>query len=249
MIYEIRLKGRQKQGECSAILTMAFFVIVLTAFSLNLIPMVYITTIKPMLSDFRQERVITAILSLVLLIISVAVYSCLSFGADRFMLKRAENTIAGAGDIFYYFAPKRFFSLCVFSFKLGSFKILIFILLSLPFIFCTFILYTLSVSGFSALVCWVFGAFSLVFLFLAIGTFSKINDTFFLVRYRFIRGDYLNFRHLLAQSQQDMSDKIAKLRRLKGSFTGWFLLCLLVIPIPYVWCYYRQTKACFAVSE
>ena len=249
MIYEIRLKGRQKQGECSTILTMAFFVIVLTAFSLNLIPMVYLTSIRPMLSDFGQERAITVILSLVLLIISVAVYSCLSFGTDRFMLKRAENTIAGAGDIFYYFAPKRFLGLCLFSFKLGSCKALIFILLSLPFVICAFILYTLSVGGFSALVCWVFALFSLVFLFLVIGTFSKINDTFFLVRYRFIRGDYLNFRHLLARSQQDMSDKTAKLRRLKGSFTGWFLLCLLVVPIPYVWCYYRQSKACFAVLE
>ena len=249
MIYEIRLKGRQKQGECSAILTMAFFVIVLTAFSLNLIPMVYLTAIRPMLSDFRRESAITAILSLVLLIISVAVYSCLSFGTDRFMLKRAENTIAGAGDIFYYFAPKRFFRLCAFTLKFGSFKLLIFLLLSLPFVICAYILYTLSVGGFSALVCWAFAVFSLVFLFLAIGTFLKINDTFFLVRYRFIRGDYLNFRHLLSQSQQDMSDRIVKLRRLKGSFIGWFLLCLLVAPIPYVWCYYRQTKACFAASE
>lgn len=247
MIYEIRLKGRRKQGECSAILTMAFFVIVLTAFSMNLIPMVYITAVRPMLSGLMQERIFAVILSTILLVFSLAVYCCLSFGADRFMLKRAENTIAGAGDIFYYFAPKRFFELCDFYFKLIGVKCMIFLLLSLPFVICAYILYTLSAGGFSALVCWVFAVFSLLFLFLAIATFSKVNDTFFLARYRFIRGDYLNFRHLLARSQYDMSDKTAKLRLLRGSFIGWFLLCILIVPIPYVWCYYRQTKACFAV--
>ena len=85
-------------------------------------------------------------------------------------------------------------------------------------------------------------------MLLGVVTFGKISDTFFLVRYSFIKGDYLNFRHLLSLSQQNMSGKTEKLRRLKGSFTGWFLLCALILPIPYVWCYYRQTKACFAAE-
>ena len=249
IIYEIRLKGRQKQGECSAILTMAFFIIVLSALSVNLIPLVYISAVKPMLSGTLKEKSVTLILSATLLILSLITYSCLSLGADRFMLKRAENTVAGAGDIFYYFAPKRIINMCIFYAGFNMFRLLIFILLAVPFLICTYVFYSLCSNGFSALVCSVLGVFSVLLMLLAIGAFRKINDTFFLVRYRFIKGDYLNFRHLLSRSQQDMSGKVAKLRKLRSSFLGWFMLCLLVIPLPYVWCYYRQTKACFASEE
>ena len=244
MIYEIRLKGRQKQGECSAILTLTFFIAVLAALSVNLIPLVYISAVKPVISD----KVLSLTVSGVLLLISSVTYSCLSMGTDRFMLKRAENAVAGAGDIFYYFAPKRMVQLCAFSVRYNIRRLLISALLAVPFMICAFIFYTLCIRGFSALVCSIFGLFSALFMFLAIVTYIKINDTFFLVRYSFIKGDYLNFRHLLSRSQQNMSGKTDKLRLLKGSFAGWFLLCVLILPIPYVWCYYRQTKACFAAE-
>ena len=249
MIYEIRLKGRQKQGECSAILTMSFFIIVLSEVSLNLIPLVYFSGIKPALSAFSEEKYITLIVSAVIFILSVVTFSCLSLGTDRFMLKRAESTATGAGDIFYYFAPKRLFAMCAFFMKFNTMRFFIFTFISLPFVICTIIFADHCKNGFSALVCGVFCVFSVFFLILAIYTFRKINDSFFLVRYCYIRGNYLNFRHLLSESQQDMSDKITELRKLRGSFAGWFLLCLLVLPLPYVWCYYRQTKACFATEE
>ena len=249
MIYEIRLKGRQKQGECSAILTITFFIVVLTALSLNLIPLVYVSAVRPIYSDGFQGKVVSLVFSALLLLVSGITYSCLSLGMDRFMLKRAENTIAGAGDIFYYFAPKRMMQYCVFIVRFNIRKLLIFALLSTPFFICAFVFYSLCSGGFSAFVCSIFGLFSAVFLLVAIDAYRKINDTYFLVRYSYIKGDYLNFRHLLSKSQQEMSDKTAKLRKLKASFSGWFLLCLLVFPFPYVWCYYRQTKACFAAEE
>ena len=249
MIYEIRLKGRQKQGECSAILTMTFFIVVLTTLSLNLIPLVYISAIRPLYSDAFDRKGVSLIFSALLLLISGIIYSCLSLGTDRFMLKRAENTIAGAGDIFYYFAPKRMIKFCVFMLRFNIRKLLVLALLSAPFLICAFVFYSLCSGGFSALVCSIFGLFSAVFLIVAVDAFRKINDTYFLVRYSYIKGDYLNFRHLLSKSQQEMSEKTAKLRKLKASFLGWFLLCLLIFPLPYVWCYYRQTKACFAAEE
>ena len=249
MIYEIRLKGRQKQGECSAILTVSFFVTVLTSLSENLIPLVYIAAVKPMLAGTPKEKTLSLVFSLVLLIVSMVINRCLSLGVDRFMLKRAEDTVAGAGDIFYYFAPKRTFHACAFLVRFNICRLLIFSMLSLPFVLGGFVLYSLCLSGFSAVVCSVFAVFSCLFLVLAIVTFRRINDTFFLVRYRYIKGQYLNFRHLISESQQDMLKKTTKLRKLKGSFVGWFLLCFTVLPLPYVWCYYRQTKACFSVEE
>ncbi len=248
MIYEIRLKGRQKQGECNAILIMTFLIIMLSVFSLNLIPLVYVSAVKPLLSGQLKEKASAlAVSSLVLLTLRL-VCLCLSFGSDRFMLKRAENHTAGAGDIFYYFMPSKLFYLCGFSLRLGAYKLLILTAVTFPFILCGFGCYSLCIRGFSAAVCSIFAVFSVVFLVLGIGAYLKICDTLFLVRYRYIKGNYLNFRQLVSQSQQDMEGKSSELRCLKGSFAGWFLLSLLIIPLPYVWCYYRQTKACFAAE-
>lgn len=245
LLYELRLKGRQKQGECSVILTMTFMIILLSMFSVNLIPLVYVSAVKPFLDSEINNKVALAV-STVVLVTLWFVMSCLSYGSDRFMLKRAEDKTAGAGDIFYYFAPKKALGLIWFLMKFTSLKLLLFSLLSLPFCLCAGICCLLSAEGFSAAVCSIFAVFSLVFISLAVAAYLKISDSFFLVRYRYIKGEYLNFRHLLSQSQQDMLGKTKKLRLLKASFSGWFLLSLLIIPLPYVWCYYRQTKACFA---
>lgn len=247
MIYEIRLKGRQKQGECSAILTMTFLIIALSIFSLNLIPLVYVSAIKPMLSGEIKEIGAIAVSASVLLTLRV-ICMCLSFGCDRFMLKRAEDRIAGAGDIFRYFTPSEFTALCAFSLRFTLYKLLMLTVSTVPFMISGYLCFCLCDRGFSAVVCGIFAAFTGVFFMIGIGTYSKIRDTLFLVRYRYIKGEYINFRQLIAQSQSDMKERADKLRQLKVSFAGWFLLSLLIIPLPYVWCYYRQTKACFAAE-
>ena len=248
LIYEIRLKGRQKQGECSAILIMTFLIIVLSVLAVNLMPIVYVSAVKPLLSSELQAKAISLVISAAVLLIMHQVYSCLSFGCDRFMLKRAENFTSGAGDIFYYFAPSKLIVLCMFGLRFTLYKLRMLVLVFLPFFLCLASFYSLCVQGFSAAVCGIFAVFSAVLFFVGFKTYGEISNSLFLVRYRFIKGGYVDFRHLLSQSQQDMSKMSGKLRKLKGSFMGWFLLCLLIFPLPYVWCYYRQTKACFAAE-
>ena len=68
MLYEIRLKGRQKQGECSAILIMTFLIIAMSVFSLNLIPLVYASTVKPLVSDTLKAKAVTLAVSLLVLL-------------------------------------------------------------------------------------------------------------------------------------------------------------------------------------
>ncbi len=248
LLYEIRLKGRQKQGECSAILTMTFIIILLSVFTVNLIPLVYVSAVKPLLTADSDSKIVSLAVSAGVLLMLWYVYGCLSLGCDRFMLKRAENFTAGAGDIFYYFAFSKAFERLKFAVKLFLYKLLMFIGVFAPFSLCAYGCVMLCNQGFSAAVCTIFAVFSAVLFLVGINTYGKISDSLFLVRYRFIRGDYVDFRHLLSQSQQAMVKKSHQLRRLKLSFSGWFLLCLLIIPLPYVWCYYRQTKACFAAE-
>ncbi len=247
MIYKIRLKAREKQAECSSILFLSFFITVLTVFSLNLIPLVYTVAIKPLYSG--TGGIMPLIFSGALLAVSLILYKALSMGCDRFMLKRAENTVAGAGDIFYYFVPVKLLSVCGFSMFFMLRKLIIFALLSVPFAVCGSICYSLCVRGFSAAVCSIFVLFTALFFILALVTFSRICDTYFLVKYRYIKGDYINIRQLFSDSQSNMMPRIKRLRKMRMSFAGWFLLCIFIVPIPYVWAYYRQSKACFAVDE
>ena len=241
MVYKIRIKAREKQAECSAILFLSFFVFFLTVICINLLPLVYVS--------FRELKGVPAVdllVSAVILLLSSMIYGALSMGTDRFMLKRAENIIAGAGDIFYYFAPRKLLSMCGFHMTVSFRKLIILIFLSIPGVVCAGIFFALSDGGFSAAVCGIFASFSVVFLLTGLITFRHVNDTYFAARYMFIKGEYLNKRQLIAVSQSITVPHITRLRKLRGSFSGWFLLCLLVLPLPYVWSYYRQSKACLA---
>ena len=244
---KLRLEAREKQGECSAILNLSFIIIILSAVSVSLIPGVYVAVLRPIITS--NENIISVLLSATLLILSFVLCRGLSLGADRFMLKRAENSATGAGDIFYYLAPKRVVGMFWFSLRFAVTKLVILIALLTPAIICGYVFYVISSAGFSAAVCSIFGAFTIIFVLSALKTYRDICDSYILVRYRFIKGTALSFGNLLSQSQTDMKDEIYNLRKLRRSFVGWFALCLMIFPIPYVWSYYRQTMACFAVKR
>ena len=245
MVYEIRLKARQKQAQCSAILFLSFMITVLTVLTVNLMPLVYVSTLRPL---FSSNKIFPVVVSAFLLVISWLVYSALSLGIDRFMLKRAENIIAGAGDIFYYFAIKRMIGMYCFYIALFFRRLFVTLVTAIPFAVCTAVFISLSQKGFSAAVCVAFGVFAVLFFILFAVTYSRISETYFLARYKFIKGDYLNMKQLFAFSQEAMAPKLHKFRKMKLSFLGWFALCILILPIPYVWSYYRQCKACFAAE-
>ena len=246
-MFKLRLEAREKQGECSAILTLSFMIIILSFVSISLIPGVYVVVLRPIVTS--NEIIISAVFSFILLLFSFVLYRGLSLGADRFMLKRAENTATGAGDMFYYLAPKRVMTMFWFSLRFAVTKLLVLVGLSVPAIICSYVFYVISSAGFSALVCSIFGAFTIIFALSALKSYQDVCDSYFLVRYRFIKGEALSFSNMLSQSQIDMKDEVQNLRKLRRSFLGWFVLCLLILPIPYVWSYYRQTLACFAAKR
>ena len=245
---QLRLKGRQKQGECSTILTLSFMVLALGVLSLNMLPAVYLS-LKTKVIPMGYDEIASVIVSVMVLAVIYMFYWGLSLGIDRFMLKRAENIATGAGDIFYYLSPKRVFSAGLFMLRLTLCKLLIMSLLLVPAVVCGYIFSSISSAGFSAAVCCGFGAFTIIFVLSALKSYREICDSFFLVRYRYIKGEALSFGNMLSQSQSDMANKRQSLKSLRRSFIGWFALCVLIFPIPYVWSYYRQTKACFAAES
>ena len=75
---------------------------------------------------------------------------------------------------------------------------------------------------------------------LGIGCFLRFSDLLFLAPYdasavRFLR------QSAAASGKADRA-----LFRLRRGFFGWFFACFLLLPLPFVWGYYQQTRALFA---
>ncbi|MBQ7295905.1 MAG: hypothetical protein IJW86_06895 [Clostridia bacterium] len=248
MVSKIRLMGRSLLIGAVPLFCLTLSVCVLLIFSLGLMPLVYRSSVMSIVNSTFAEKsayINLAVAAAILFIISMS-YSALKTGSDRYMLKKAQKVSAGTKDIFFYFAPKNLFSLLFISFRTSVLRVLVFAFLNIPTVLCSLLLLTLSRSRFSAAVGAVLAAGCAVFFISSFWFYFRLTSSLFLVRYYFIKGEYINFRHLIASSQSAMHGKVNELCKLRLSFLGWFISCIFILPIGYVWGYYKQTMAAWA---
>lgn len=195
-----------------------------------------------------REAYIDFTVSLMLLFFCYGIYRRIKLGADRFFLRRAQKKGGSVKDIFYYFHPLRAADALIFSLKLFFLKSALFAVALLPFALSCALLFILIKSNVSLIV--AVGLISGCIAFFASGSvfYKNISRSLFLAEYYYIDGRFVSFKNLIGGSQDDMKKQIKTLRRLKNSFCGWFVLCILILPIGYVWSYYKQTLALAAVS-
>ncbi|MDD6147117.1 MAG: hypothetical protein PUB43_08770 [Oscillospiraceae bacterium] len=248
MTAQIRLKGRSLQMGNTVILTMTLAVTLLMLFSVNLMAAVYRGVFMPQLLSYDRVKLISLALSVMILAVCRWVLLILRYGADRYVLKKAQGLPAGSGDIFYYFRPRRAFGLRFFAFRLGAVKASLLILCHVPAILTVILLLRLSFVGTSAAVLAIIAATAVAFFMAGLHYYRRMTASLFPARYYYISGKTLNFRQLISASQLAMKDNQRLLHRTVNSFAGWFLLCLFVLPIGYVWGYFRQTMAVLAVK-
>lgn len=248
MMSKIRLQGRSLMEGTVILFCLTFTVSVLLCFSISLMPLVYRSTVLPFISEKVKDfsSYISMFASALMLFFFLMCYNALKTGADRYMLKKAQNVCAGTKDIFYYFTPGNFISLFALSFRLMLIRITLFLFCNIPTAICVSLLIYLIKLSFSMAVSAVIATGCTVFLISSFYFYLQLSSSLFLVRYYYIKGEYLNFRHLISSSQNAMHSKIKSLCRLKFSFSGWFMLCLLIFPLGYVWGYYKQTLAAYA---
>ncbi|MBQ5969943.1 MAG: hypothetical protein IJL52_07465 [Clostridia bacterium] len=79
---------------------------------------------------------------------------------------------------------------------------------------------------------------------LALVTFARAASLLFLAPYAYAGGS--GVRASIRQSIVTMAAQRRAARRFRRSFCGWFLLCALAVPAPFVWSYYQQSAAVFA---
>lgn len=196
----------------------------------------------------EREAYVNFTVSIVLLFFCYSIYRRIKLGADRFFLRRAQKKGGSAKDIFYYFHPLRAADALIFSLKLFCLRSALFVVALLPFVLSCVLLFNLVKSNVSLIVAVGLASGCIAFFVSGAVFYKNISRSLFLAEYYYIDGRFVSFKNLIGGSQEDMKKQIKTLRRLKNSFGGWFLLCLFILPIGYVWSYYKQTLALAAVS-
>lgn len=245
MSRKLRIRGSILISGNVILLTLILATALLLMLSSNLTVLIYEMALRHKAQEYFGEYFLffNFAVSVAFLMFCFSVYSQIKLGTDRFFLRRAQKKGGTAGDIFYYFHPLRAVGAISFMLKFTLMKTALILLSLSPFTLSSVMLYLLLKKDVSALVAGCLFIGSLAFLFSGIVFYKNITLSFFLAKYYFIEGKFISFSHLVASSQEDMKDRTKALRRLKLGFFGWFLLCLTVFPIGYVWSYYNQTMA------
>lgn len=250
MTSRLRLKGRNLLIGNTLVMTMFFAVGVMLIMCINMLIMCYETYLRENIITLTAGA-LSAVdigVSSAVLSASASVWFLIRLGADRFFFRLAEADGGRASDIFYYFNPAKAFEALTFGLRLGFIRLPFLILAVAPSSACFVLLKVLSDEGVSSLVALSLTVGGVLLLVNGIIFYRRFNALLFLCDYIFISGKYISLSQLLSASATVMKKKSRKLFRLKRSFIGWFMLCLFVFPIGYVWNYYRQTLAVAAAK-
>ncbi len=248
MISLYRLKGRALQIDNTLIMTLVFFTGGLFLLIINFLPALYECFLAPFFDREAFSSFADFAFSILFLLILFGVYSSVRLGIKRYLFKKAVKKKAVTQDIFFFLTPKKYFSSFFYSLKTTAVKLILFLFCLFPSAVCFFMVEHFSRQGVSALVCISLSATAICLLVNGSVFFSLFNSSLFLCDYFFISGDYVTFRHLISCSQKYMQGRNRLLTRMKLSFTGWFTLCLFILPLPYVWNYYNQSLAVAAAD-
>lgn len=250
MVSLYRLKGRALQIDNSLIMTLTFFTGFALLVAVNLLPSLYLNLILPVFTV--GEGILSVAVDFfagwLFLATAFGIYSSVRLGVKRYLLKKALKKKPSSRDIFFYFVPMKYFSAFFYCVKITSVRIALLLFCFLPSAVCFVTVDRFSRQGVSALVCLALAVTSVCLAVNGGFFYSLFYSSFFLCDYYFIEGSCLSFRHLISCSQRDMRHKSTLLTGLKLSFCGWFALCLLLVPIPYVWGYYNQSLAVAAAE-
>ncbi|MGN0448293.1 MAG: hypothetical protein ACI4GC_07090 [Acutalibacteraceae bacterium] len=173
-------------------------------------------------------------------------FSVFSFrsGADRFFLRKAQGQGAKVGDFFYYLSPKRVVELFRFYLNFYIRKLILVLLCFTPFVISDVTLYLLVRNGdFSLNVTILLSLMNLLFLLNGMFFYYRFSVFLLISRFCFAGGKYLSQKHLFSVALHESEDIRKKLFKMRLSFSGWFLSCLLILPIGFVWGYFKQSVA------
>lgn len=237
-----RLKARKLQIGNTLLVSLSICIAFMLIVILNLIPLIY----EKLVATVIDNKFVNLTFSAIILFLVFCVFTAIKLGVCRFFYKRAAELSAGAKDIFYYFSFKKIFQALVFSVRLFCLKVVCFLFCFLPCILTLVLFLKLATNQLSLAIGIVLCVGAVAFAISAALFYNHLTASLFLSNYYFVSGCYLNFRHLIACSQNAMHRNKGELLKLKMSFLGWFFSCVFIFPLFYVVCYYKQSMAVLA---
>ncbi len=239
----IRLRGRLLCSEGDGAVKLSLTVYFLGLTIVFLLPKLYTVYFHSLLGGgyiYGIALSVAVILSAVALRISLRLSFC------RYFLRRAQSKPVDAGDLFYYLKPRNFISAAAYLAVYSFIKILCFFLCFFPSVALLYGTYALSEEELSLRVT-IVSLLGVAVLTVAGGVcYSALTSGLFLCDCLFVKEKRITMGEIFELSQKMMKSNGKKLTALRFSFIGWFLLCLLVVPVWYVYPYYRQTMAVLA---
>lgn len=170
----------------------------------------------------------------------------LSYGADRCRFEKVKCGNSGVLKMFSFFSIRLSFK----ALKLGL------CVLALRLCFAVAAFAPAAASTATAVFALKRGCSAAVALGLLVCTallfvlggvlYFRLGALLFLCRYFFVDNPSLRAGECVERSASLMKRNIGRLFALRLSFLFWFLSCLLIIPVPYVVTFYKQTQAVMA---
>ena len=248
MITRLRIKGRILFMNNAVLISLLLSTTVMFLICINFFILVYELFWRNSVRNVLSSYIFLgdAFVALMILGLSSMVCCQVRLGTDRYFLRQSQKKGATATDLFYYFRPRRAFEAMAFCVKYRLLKTVWLVVALFPSVICLAILVYICERGVSSLVALVLSFGDAAFFLSGICFYRNVTASFFLAKYHFIAGDCLSFRQMICVSEESMRKRKSILLRLRLSFSGWFLLCFLLLPIGYVWGYYNQTLAAAA---
>ncbi len=245
MISQLRLRGRALQinNLSESILLFLSRGALLIALCLLQLLLSRISQTAEIYFSVDVRKVMNLFFSLMLPTVIFLAMSLMNEGIRRFFLRRAGGLKAGSEDIFFYFRRKRLSSAIRFSLGLRTVKLAAAFFLYLPSAVTLLLIFLYLREGTSVRYLFALAASEIMFFINGSFFYFRLSNLLFLCPYFFASGEYKGLKRIITDSAEIMKSKRRVLTRLRLSFWGWFLTCLTVLPVGYVWSYYNQTLA------
>ena len=190
------------------------------------------------------EDAIRIIAAALLLALGIFVFCGSYSGSARFFLCTAKSGRAGLKNFFSDFRPSVILKSTALYLSVLALRLLFFAASFLPSAVMAAVLINTSGDGLPAETAAIMFGFGLLMLCVSALFFGRMSSLLFLAPYLFSQSE--GIFESIKESMTIMSRNLLQYKRMKRSFYGWFALCVLVLPVPFVWGYYRQSAALFA---
>lgn len=245
MAGEMRIRARQLQnGKAAGNIALLFVKVLLTV-----LPFALTLVLQLSLNGSLAELAAKAVLLLALALAFPCAVSLFRISVARHFFLRAEDKTSPVRKTLCFFNFRRFFGALKFSLCFYALKLACGIVCFLPVFIFGFGFYAFLSAGSSLYV--VFSLAVCLLLLICVCTFFyyKILRLFFLSKYIFACRQDIKIKTCFETSAKIMHKSTGTLFRLRLSFALWFSLCVLLLPLFYVWGYYEQTMAVFAQKK